>query len=43
MLSVHKEDHHSGAEILAKVDEVEESGLGELVDCDIPKPDEELL
>ena len=35
MLPIHNEDHHSSAEILAKVDEVEECGLGELFDGNI--------
>ena len=43
MLPVHNEDHVGRAEILAKVDEVEEGGLGEFFDGDIPKPNEELL
>jgi hypothetical protein len=43
MLSVHNEDHVGGGKILAKVDEIEESGLVEFVDGYISKPDEELL
>lgn len=43
MLPVHNEDHGGRTEILAKVNEVEEGGLGEFFDGDIPKPNEELL
>ena len=43
MLPVHNEDHVCGTEILRKVNEVQESGLRELVNGDIAHPNEELL
>jgi hypothetical protein len=43
MVPVHNEDHVGGTEILAKVNEVHESGLRELVNRDIAHPNEELL
>lgn len=42
VLPIHKENDLFGSEIRCEVNQVEERGLGEFVDGDISKPDEEL-
>lgn len=43
MLPIHEENHLVGAEVRCEVNQVKECSLGEFVDRDISKPDEELV